>query len=434
MSLQSMTTSSPIVETELLQSSRVPNVQSEDESLAPNQLDDESFDANRLNSEQLDSDLVNLDVEISEPNGASKGTRRTTDLVRMYLQEIGRVQLLGRDEEVAEAQKVQKYVGLLELCQQEAETDESLKSYVQLIEIHDRLQSSLGHRPSWGRWAAIAGMSVAELKEALTVGKGRLAEVADITVAELDQAQTEGTEAKDHMIKANLRLVVSVAKKYQNRGLELLDLIQEGTLGLERAVDKFDPTKGYRFSTYAYWWIRQGITRAIATQSRTIRLPVHITEKLNKIKKAQRKISQQKGRTATIEDVATELKMTPPQVREVLLRVPRSVSLETKVGKERDTELGDLLETDGLSPEDLLMRESLHRDLQQLLTDLTTRERDVIRMRFGLNDGTPYSLAEIGRALDLSRERVRQIEAKALQKLRQPKRRNRVRDYLEALA
>ncbi|NET11109.1 MAG: sigma-70 family RNA polymerase sigma factor, partial [Symploca sp. SIO2B6] len=156
--------------------------------------------------------------------------------------------------------------------------------------------------------------------------------------------------------------------------------------------------------------------------------------KLNKIKKAQRKISQQKGRTPTIEDIATELKMTPPQVREVLLRVPRSVSLETKVGKERDTELGDLLETDGLSPEDMLMRESLHRDLQQLLTDLTPRERDVIRMRFGLNDGTPYSLAEIGRALELSRERVRQIEAKALQKLRQPKRRNRIRDYLEALA
>lgn len=391
--------------------------------------DDKDFDP-----EQTESDSVNLDIDfLDDPNQSKSGGRRTTDLVRMYLQEIGRVRLLGRDEEVSEAQKVQRYVRLLDQCKEVAEQDEQFQHYVRLIEIHDRLLSNLGHRPSWKRWAAAATIDVEELKLAIATGQEKWATLADISVEELEHVQTQGVAAKDHMIKANLRLVVSVAKKYQNRGLELLDLIQEGTLGLERAVDKFDPTKGYRFSTYAYWWIRQGITRAIATQSRTIRLPVHITEKLNKIKKAQRKMSQKMGRTPSIDEIAKELDMTSPQIREVLLRVPRSVSLETKVGKERDTELGDLLETDSITPEEMLMRESLHRDLQHLLTDLTTRERDVIRMRFGLGDGNPYSLAEIGRALDLSRERVRQIEAKALQKLRQPKRRNRVRDYLEAL-
>ncbi|NEQ26044.1 MAG: RNA polymerase sigma factor SigC, partial [Microcoleus sp. SIO2G3] len=387
-----------------------------------------------IDMERMASDLASLEIEYASPDLAKGVGRRSTDLVRLYLQEIGRVRLLGRDEEVSEAQRVQRYMRLLEQCHEAAESDEALQLYVKLIEAHDRLASILGHRPSLERWAAEGGVALVDLKPTIAEGKRRWAALVDLTPAELDQVQQEGTSAKDHMIKANLRLVVSVAKKYQNRGLELLDLIQEGTLGLERAVEKFDPTKGYRFSTYAYWWIRQGITRAIATQSRTIRLPVHITEKLNKIKKAQRKISQEKGRTATIEDIAVELEMTAPQVREVLLRVPRAVSLETKVGKERDTELGDLLPEEGVSPEELLMREALRRDLQQLLTDLTSRERDVIQMRFGLGDGQPYSLAEIGRALDLSRERVRQIEAKALQKLRQPKRRNRVRDYLESLS
>ena len=397
-----------------------------------------SFELNGT-SEDVDTsvdDLVDEEIEDTDSTSFSKSTnRRTTDLVRLYLQEIGRVRLLRRDEEVSEAQKVQRYMRLLDLRIEFAKKgDEVIARFVHLIDAHDRLVSQLGHRPSWERWAATAGVEVSNVRPTLAAGKQRWAELAGLSVKELDSIQAQGNRAKEHMIKANLRLVVSVAKKYQNRGLELLDLIQEGTLGLERAVEKFDPTKGYRFSTYAYWWIRQGITRAIATQSRTIRLPVHITEKLNKIKKAQRKISQEKGRTATIEDIAVELEMTPPQVREVLLRVPRSVSLEIKVGKEKDTELGDLLETEETSPEEVLMREALQRDLHQLLADLTSRERDVIRMRFGLGDGHPYSLAEIGRALELSRERVRQIEAKALQKLRQPKRRNRVRDYLEALS
>lgn len=378
------------------------------------------------------------DLEIASVDPASFGAnanRRSTDLVRLYLQEIGRVRLLGRDEEVSEAQKVQRYLRMrIVLANAAKQGDAVIVPYLRLIEVQERLASELGHRPSLERWANTAGVNVSDLKPILGEGKRRWAEIAKITVEELEQIQSQGLQAKEHMIKANLRLVVSVAKKYQNRGLELLDLVQEGTLGLERAVEKFDPTKGYRFSTYAYWWIRQGITRAIATSSRTIRLPVHITEKLNKIKKAQRKIAQEKGRTPTLEDLAIELEMTPTQVREVLLRVPRSVSLETKVGKDKDTELGELLETDSVTPEEMLMRESLQKDLHNLLSDLTSRERDVILMRFGLADGHPYSLAEIGRALDLSRERVRQIESKALQKLRQPKRRNLIRDYLESLS
>jgi len=315
----------------------------------------------------------------------------STDLVRVYLQEIGRVPLLGRDEEVELARQVQKLM--------------------KLQAVRESLQRSAEHPVSDEEWAEAVKMGPMDLK----------------------RAQLAGNRAKKKMIEANLRLVVSVAKKYQNRGLELLDLVQEGTLGLERAVEKFDPTKGYRFSTYAYWWIRQGITRAIATQSRTIRLPVHITEKLNRIKKTQRKLSQALGRTPTISEIADELEMEPAHVRELMSRVPRSVSLETRVGKDKDTELGELLEAEEVSPEDSAVQESLRRDVQELLGDLTTRERDVISMRYGLLDGRVYSLSEIGRALNLSRERVRQIESKALQKLRQPRRRAKVRDYLEIM-
>jgi RNA polymerase nonessential primary-like sigma factor len=359
------------------------------------------------------------------------------DSVRLYLQEIGKVRLLRRDEEIAEAKIVQRYMELLELRNQAAtevkaenSEDTTISQYVSLMEIHDRLTANLGHRPSLERWADAAQIDVGELKPLLALGKQKWAELAGISIAELDRVQSEGMRAKERMIKANLRLVVSVAKKYQNRGLELLDLIQEGTMGLERSVDKFDPTKGYRFSTYAYWWIRQGITRAIATQSRNIRLPVHITEKLNKIRKVQRELAQSKGKPPKLEDVAKELEMTTEQVQEVLMRVPRSVSLDVKVGKDKDTELGDLLEAEEVTPEQVLMRESLQGELVQLLADLTDREREVISLRFGLGNTQALSLADIGRVLELSRERVRQIEAKALQKLRQPKRRNRIRDYL----
>ena len=410
-------------------------VETEENNVATIQSYDLEESENSSSSDKLADDLVELDLDnLDLESNSRRGHRPTTDLVRLYLQEIGRVPLLERDEEVSEAQKVQRHIQILEQRAEAAEKgDPLIQEFVELINVHDRLVSQLSHRPSIKRWAKTVGIEISDLKEALVIGKRRWAEIIGCDVKELETIQKQGIRAKDHMIKANLRLVVSVAKKYQNRGLELLDLIQEGTLGLERAVEKFDPTKGYRFSTYAYWWIRQGITRAIATQSRTIRLPVHITEKLNKIKKAQRKISQDKGRTPRIEDLAQELDMTASQIREVLLRVPRSVSLEIKVGKEKDTELGDLLETESASPEETLMRESLQKDLHFLLSELTTREREVIQMRFGFGGEKPYSLAEIGRCLELSRERVRQIEAKALQKLRQPRRRNLVRDYLESL-
>jgi RNA polymerase nonessential primary-like sigma factor len=396
-----------------------------------------------MDEENLRTSLPELfepDLDSTAVPAAAQSIYYSKDLVRLYLQEIGKVRLLRRDEEVSEAKLVQRYVNLLELRVHAAEAaqagtsdDRIIAEYVEFIEIHDRLTAQLGHRPSLERWASTAGIPLAELKPKLLAGKQRWAELAEVPVSELDAIQSTGIRAKENMIKANLRLVVSVAKKYQNRGLELLDLIQEGTMGLERAVDKFDPTKGYRFSTYAYWWIRQGITRAIATQSRNIRLPVHITEKLNKIKRVQRELSQESGRAPKLVDVAKAMDMTLPQLQEVLMRIPRSVSLDIKVGKDRDTELGDLLEAVEVTPEQLMMRESLQGELVQLLADLTDREREVICLRFGLGYNQAHSLADIGRVLDLSRERVRQIESKALQKLRQPKRRNRVRDYLESM-
>ena len=354
----------------------------ESDSLSNHSLD--NIEEAKEDSSKLNEDLVELDIEnIDTDNPARRASRTTTDLVRLYLQEIGRVPLLERDEEVSEAQKVQRHISIIKQRVEAAESDVIMAQFVEVIDAHDRLVTQLSHRPSFKRWSKTVGKEIDELKEILAEGRQRWSEISGYSIKELEKIQRDGIRAKEHMIKANLRLVVSVAKKYQNRGLELLDLIQEGTLGLERAVEKFDPTKGYRFSTYAYWWIRQGITRAIATQSRTIRLPVHITEKLNKIKKAQRKISQEKGRTPRIEDLAHELDMSASQIREVLLRVPRSVSLEIKVGKEKDTELGDLLETESASPEETLVRESLQKDLHHLLSELTTREREVIQMRFG---------------------------------------------------
>lgn len=308
-------------------------------------------------------------------------TPTSTDPVRLYLQDIGRVDLLTQEQELTLARLVQRREQLLR--EGDPDKDEPGKD------------------------------ELADKERRLTLHRGK--------------------RAKERMIQANLRLVVSVAKKYQRRGMDLLDLVQEGTLGLERAVERFDPTRGFRFSTYAYWWIRQGITRALASQSRTIRLPVHITEKLNRIKRAQRELSARLGRLPCVAEIAQELNLSEALIRETLLQLPKPVSLEARVGKEHDMQLGDLLEDGHGTPEQELAREQLHNDLEALLEDLSSREAEVIRQRFGLVDDTPRSLTEIGAAMQLSRERVRQIESRALLKLRQPQNRCRVKDYLGSL-
>ncbi len=312
-------------------------------------------------------------IKLNKKNNQSK---LSTDLVRAYLHDIGQVPLLDRSEEITKGQQVQRYMSLLA----EKET----------------LEQQRGGSISQSEWADAVGLSETELKQLLR----------------------QGQKAKNKMIRANLRLVVSVAKKYKERNLEFLDLIQEGSLGLERAVEKFDPTKGYKFSTYAYWWIRQAMTRAISQQSRTIRLPIHVTEKLNQIKKTQRELASLLGRGATTSEVAEKLGMESAKVSEFLEAAKRPLSLDVRMGDNQDTELSEMISDDSASPFDYATQELMRQDVREMLEDLNPKEREILSLHFGLEDGKQWSDAKIAQRLNISRERVRQLRSRALGHLR----------------
>jgi RNA polymerase primary sigma factor len=312
----------------------------------------------------------------------------TEDSIRLYLQEIGRIRLLRADEEIELARKI---ADLLELER-----------------IREKLSQQLDRDPKDSEWAEAVQVPLPQFRYRLHIGR----------------------RAKDKMVQSNLRLVVSIAKKYMNRGLSFQDLIQEGSLGLIRAAEKFDHEKGYKFSTYATWWIRQAITRAIADQSRTIRLPVHLYETISRIKKTTKLLSQEMGRKPTEEEIATRMEMTIEKLRFIAKSAQLPISLETPIGKEEDSRLGDFIESDGETPEDQVSKNLLREDLEKVLDSLSPRERDVLRLRYGLDDGRMKTLEEIGQIFNVTRERIRQIEAKALRKLRHPNRNSVLKEYI----
>ncbi|MGB7248808.1 MAG: RNA polymerase sigma factor, RpoD/SigA family [Phormidesmis sp.] len=339
------------------------------------------------------SDDSQYSVQYSDSATASSRYRKSSsdDAVGAFFKEMARYPLLKPDEEIELARQV--------------------RIIVELEERSETLSESLNRRPT-----------LAELAESFSCSE-----------AQLKQQLQKARSAKRRMIRSNLRLVVSIAKRYLNRGVPFLDLIQEGALGLNRAAEKFDPDKGYKFSTYAYWWIRQGITRTIANDARTIRLPIHIVEKLNKLKKAHRELRKELQRTPNETEVAAALEMTPEQLR-VLQQVQRkSLSLNHRVGKGEDTELMELLE-DGksLSPESKISESMMCQEISDVLTEvLTEREKEIIALRYGLTTGETHTLEEVGRIFQLSRERVRQIQTKAMRKLRRPQVAARLKNWLK---
>ncbi|MBD2481119.1 RNA polymerase sigma factor, RpoD/SigA family [Planktothrix sp. FACHB-1365] len=294
---------------------------------------------------------------------------------------------------------------------EEIELGRHIQTLVKIEELQTRLTLELGYLPPPAELAAFLGITETELKHQLKLG----------------------TAAKSRMISSNLRLVVSIAKRYINRGVPFLDLIQEGALGLNRATEKFDPDKGYKFSTYAYWWIRQGITRTIANQGRTIRLPVHVVEQLNKLKIAYRDLKRSLQRKPTEEELAEAVAITPQQIR-ILEQVHRkSLSLNHRIGTEENSELMDILEDQETQTPEAQMNEMMMRQdlLEVLATVLTEREKDVLALRFGLTTGVPYTLEEVSGLYDLSRERVRQIQARAMRKLRRPHIAERLKGWIK---
>ncbi len=394
--------------------------------------------------EQIDDEML-LDIEMMDSVSLD-------DPVRMYLKEIGRVSLLTANDEVELAQAIEakplhdalkalnvaeevdgrqrgldemlpdiiERLGTVKRKGQQAHIAQELLGLGDLNRLPSLLDAAAAERKRRANGAAKPRVR-AEALEAYRIARYRLTERYE-----------RAYEAKQRLTEANLRLVVSIAKKYIGRGMSFLDLIQEGNMGLIRAVEKFDYHKGYKFSTYATWWIRQAITRAIADQARTIRIPVHMVETINKLVRVSRRLLQELGREPTDEEIGEEMGITPEKVREIVKVSQDPVSLETPIGEEEDSHLGDFVEDrEAVSPSDAASLTMLHSEVEDVLDTLTPRERRVLQLRFGLIDGHQRTLEEVGKRFGVTRERIRQIEAKALRKLRHPSRSKKLRDYLE---